>query len=238
MHTTDAFIDANSRKSTDTNTIGVSGAWATIPGLLGSYKETYADNTPSISISYNDAVKFTSNADASADTATTETLDSLKQMYIDAYGQAMYNWDTEDKIPVQLGADVMVAKGTNTGYFAQTKTSECALDIRLVNAINAKDSEALKEIKALGYYVILTYGNVIKEIKGETDTVFTSVNADGLDKSASDLGGDCIYLANISGYMGTDDITVRVLPYVTLEGGVTVYAEMGTYTFGADGTLK
>ncbi len=231
-HTADAFIDANSTNLT--NTIGVSGAWATIPGLVGSYKEAYADNTPSISVSYKDTVKFTSNADASADTATTETLDSLKQMYIDAYGQAMYDWSAENKIPVQLGADVMVAKGTNTGYFAQTKVSS-ELDIRLVNAIKMSDKDS---IKSLGYYVILTYGNEIKEIKGETDTVFTSVNADGLNNSASDLGGDYIYLANISGYTGTADITVRVLPYVTLEGGATVYSEMGIYTFGADGTLK
>ncbi|MBO5203109.1 MAG: hypothetical protein J6B72_00650 [Clostridia bacterium] len=231
-HTADAFIDKNSKSLT--NTIGVSGAWGTIPGLVGSYKEAYADNTPSISVSYKDTVKFTSNADASADTATTETLDSLKQMYIDAYGQAMYDWSAENKIPVQLGADVMVAKGTNTGYFAQTKVSS-ELDIRLVNAIKMSDKDS---IKSLGYYVILTYGNEIKEIKGETDTVFTSVNADGLDNSASDLGGDYIYLANISGYTGTADITVRVLPYVTLEGGATVYSEMGIYTFGADGTLK
>lgn len=129
------------------------------------------------------------------------------------------------------------------GNFAQTKYDAAnGLDIRLVSAV---DEATVTAGDKLGFITFLTYkdaaGNtIVKCVSGETDTVYTSVKADGLDKSAADLGGDYIYVAEIEGYKsatstdGATDITLNVIPYL-VNGTTIAYDTMGTYTFDYNG---
>jgi hypothetical protein len=129
------------------------------------------------------------------------------------------------------------------GNFAQTKYDAAnGLDIRLVSAV---DEATVTAGDKLGFITFLTYkdaaGNtIVKCVSGETDTVYTSVKADGLDKSATDLGGDYIYVAEIEGYKsatstdGATDITLNVIPYL-VNGTTIAYDTMGTYTFDYNG---
>ena len=131
---------------------------------------------------------------------------------------------------------VHVAK--DTGYFAQTKYDETyGLDVRLVNSISTIDG-----VDKLGYVTVLKYTNAsgeteIKIMSGETDKVYTSILADKVDKRATDLGGQYIYVAEITGYKGTSDLTLEVTPYYK-SGETVVYSDTAGYCFDYLGGYK
>ncbi|MBQ9112797.1 MAG: hypothetical protein IJY08_04375 [Clostridia bacterium] len=126
---------------------------------------------------------------------------------------------------------------------AQTKYSEAdGMDIRLVSAV---DEATVQSGDKLGFVVFLTYkdaeGNtVVKSVSGETDTVYTSVKADGLDVSAETLGGKYLYVAEIQGYKSATkteaatDITIDVIPYLVKDNAVA-YDKISRFTFDYNG---
>ncbi|MBR4012866.1 MAG: hypothetical protein IKJ00_01100 [Clostridia bacterium] len=130
---------------------------------------------------------------------------------------------------------VHVAK--DTGYFAQTKYDETdGLNVRLVNSISTTDG-----VDKLGYVTVLKYTNAdgeneIKIMSGDTDKVYTGITAAGIEKTATDLGGEYIYIAEIPGYKGTSNLTVEVTPYYINSDGNTVYATTATYLLSSEGS--
>lgn len=150
--------------------------------------------------------------------------------------------DTQTKLelyPEELfSASSQVHAAKDTGYFAQTKYDETdGLDVRLVNSISTIDG-----VDKLGYVTVLKYTNAsgeteIKIMSGETDKVYTSILADEVDKSATDLGGQYIYVAEITGYKGTSDLTLEVTPYYK-SGETVVYSDTAGYCFDYLGGYK
>ena len=131
---------------------------------------------------------------------------------------------------------VHVAK--DTGYFAQTKYDETdGLDVRLVNSISTIDG-----VDKLGYVTVLKYTNAsgeteIKIMSGDTDKVYTGITAAGIEKAATDLGGQYIYIAEITGYKGTSDLTLDITPYYK-SGETVVYSDTAEYCFDYSGGYK
>ena len=149
--------------------------------------------------------------------------------------------DTQTKLelyPEELfSASSQVHAAKDTGYFAQTKYDVTnVLDIRLVNSISTTDG-----VDKLGYVTVLKYTNAdgeneIKIMSGDTDKVYTGITAAGIEKTATDLGGEYIYIAEIPGYKGTSNLTVEVTPYYINSDGNTVYATTATYLLSSEGS--
>ena len=149
--------------------------------------------------------------------------------------------DTQTKLelyPEELfSASSQVHAAKDTGYFAQTKYDATnVLDIRLVNSISTTDG-----VDKLGYVTVLKYTNAdgekeIKIMSGDTDKVYTGITAAGIEKTATDLGGEYIYIAEIPGYKGTSNLTVEVTPYYINSDGNTVYATTATYLLSSEGS--
>ncbi len=221
---TNSSVTANIAKNTSTSHVDA---------LVGVDKGA---GTRSISL-YNTEINVTISQDAN------EFINSSSGLFFASARQGYICADT-DQTRVDVNGNEINKDSYNVkGNFAQTKYDAAnGLDIRLVSAV---DEATVTAGDKLGFITFLTYkdaaGNtIVKCVSGETDTVYTSVKADGLDKSAADLGGDYIYVAEIEGYKsatstdGATDITLNVIPYL-VNGTTIAYDTMGTYTFDYNG---
>ena len=127
-------------------------------------------------------------------------------------------------VAAMIGKTALVAPNA-TSYLQIKNGTDGKYDVRFIGAVNVADLDAYESV---GFVVVVKLnGTAIMTETVETNAVYTSIKADGVDVTAEALGADYLNVLQIAGFKAENAYDISVLSFAKKADGTVVYDYAG-----------
>ena len=115
-----------------------------------------------------------------------------------------------------------IKEAPNATEYLQVRTTSAGYDIQFTGAVNVDD---LNDYASVGFDVVVKIqdGATLMTETVKTQSVYTSIVADGADVSASTLGADYLNVLQIKGFKSGNVYEISILSFAEKADGTVVY---------------
>lgn len=225
--------------------INVKDSYVASAAANAIYSEA-ADVYHSISIQYGTEEAYTLKSGTVLNEKIAEMNGKIKRLdatltaknFATLYPDLVNNWVATDKTMtcdddltvakiLPLGVAAYVEESVTATKYLQTKTLENdRYDLRFISTVNTDD---LEKFVSVGFDVTVEInggvadGEIVCDDVVKTQTVYTSIMADGVNCSAEQLGADYLNVLQINGFRNDLTYTITILSFAEMADGTTIY---------------